>query len=81
MLNKKKYVLNLSGDTVLVIEEEKKFVEDKDLNYLLSVVLFFSLADPYNEVMTFIKKIANLQMISDFQKSNFQKKLNKQNFQ
>ena len=50
----------LANDVVLVVEAVKKFVEDKDLNSLLSVLLV-AVPDAYNEVMVCVKKNVNLE--------------------
>ena len=50
----------LANDIVAVIDAVKKFVEDKDLNALLSVCLT-AVPDAYNEVMKCVNQDVNLQ--------------------
>ena len=71
----------LVNDVILVFDAVKKFVENKDLNSFLSVLLV-AVPDIFNEVMVCVKKNVNLEQtkIPKNQKANRAKtKLSKKN--
>ena len=67
----------LANDIVAVIDAVKKFVEDKDLNALLSVCLT-AVPDAYNEVMKCVNQDVNLQKFKDPPKIKLPKNVIKQ---